>query len=89
MGRFTECQDEGCPIATEFLGHQSHCLECPFNVCRYERHGGFRTLIKELRDTEIRRRHSEGVGIASLSKEFHVSGRTIQRALRSRDGHWD
>jgi len=34
--RESENQDNGCVLATQFLGRRSHCLECPFNDCRYD-----------------------------------------------------
>lgn len=28
--------NSGCPTASAFLGHQSSCLDCPFDPCIYD-----------------------------------------------------
>lgn len=77
-----QAPDSGCQAATEFLHHQSSCLDCPFSQCLMElgRIGG--GLKKHLRNAEIRRRRAEGATITSLCKELQVSKRTVKRVLR-------
>lgn len=34
MNQFPDYPDDmGCEAATDFLGHQSHCLSCPWGKC--------------------------------------------------------
>jgi len=76
-------RDEGCAVATTYLGHQSHCAECPFPRCIYEEPWGKQHRIKRLRDKEIVRQFTtEGKGVNELALSFNVSQRTIQRVLK-------
>jgi len=80
-------RDEGCEMATAYLGYKSHCSECPFLKCIYEEPRGRQRWLKTLRDKEIMRRFTtEGKGLKELAFTFNVSQRTVQRVLkRSRD----
>jgi hypothetical protein len=76
-------QDEGCELATAYLGHQSHCSKCPFPECIYDEPRGKQRWSKRLRDEEIVRQFTtEGKGIKELALTFNISQRTVQRALK-------
>ena len=76
-------RDEGCEVATAYLGHQSSCLNCPFSKCIYDQYGGKQRWLKRLRDKEmVRLFTTEGKGIKELALIFGVSLRTVQRALK-------
>jgi len=76
-------QDEGCEVATTYLGHQSSCLNCPFPKCIYDQYGGKQRWLKRLRDDEmVRLFTTTGKGIKELALSFGVSQRTVQRALK-------
>jgi len=48
-------RNEGCELATVYLGHQSYCSEYPFHKCIYEEPRGRQRWLKRLRDKEIAR----------------------------------
>ena len=76
-------RDEGCEVATAYLGRQSYCSECPFPKCIYEESGGKQRWLKELRNREMLRQFTtEGKGIKELALAFRVSQRTVQRVLK-------
>ena len=76
-------QDDGCELATDYLGHKSSCLNCPFAKCIYDEPRGRQRHIKTLRDRKIVRLfNSKGKGIKELALMFGVSQRTVQRALK-------
>ena len=64
--------DSGCPEATDYLGEQSHCYECPFPRCVYES-GGKRRLLTELRNMKLLRLWRQGKDSAELSDSFNLS----------------
>jgi hypothetical protein len=71
-------RDEGCELAAS-------CLNCPFPECIYDEHGGKQRLLKKQRDIEIARLfNEEKKSIKELAQIFHLSIRTIQRALAKR-----
>ena len=74
--------DSGCEAATEYLGYQSSCLNCPFPKCVLDEMGiGFARARKRNRNEEIRQRFNDGEGIADLAKAFGVCQKTIQRVV--------
>lgn len=76
-------QNNGCDVATNYLGKKSSCLDCPFSECIYDQPGGKQQLSKRLRAQEMARLFTtEGKGIKELSALFDVSQRTVQRALK-------
>ena len=76
-------RDEGCELATAYLGRQSRCSKCPFPKCIYEEPRGKQRWLKRLRDEEIVRQFtSGGKGIKELALIFNISQRTVQRALK-------
>lgn len=76
-------RDEGCELATAYLGYQSRCSECPFPRCIYDEPRGRQRWLKRLRDREIVRQFvTEGKGIKELALTFNISQRTVQRVLK-------
>lgn len=74
--------DKGCKQATDYLGHQSSCLQCPFPKCVYdELRVGVIRANKRTRNEEIRERFYKGESVADLAKAFGVHKRTIQRIV--------
>jgi len=83
LPEYCHYRDEGCELAGAYLGHQSHCSECPFPQCIYDQPRGKQHLLKGLRDEEILRQFTdEGKGIKELALAFNVSQRTVQRVLK-------
>jgi len=76
--------DSGCKVATEYLGRQSSCLDCPFKrKCVYDTGRiGIANIRKRRRDGEIIRRWKQGERIKDLAVEFGVTIRTIQRVVK-------
>jgi len=76
-------QDDGCELATAYLGHKSSCLNCPFERCIYDEAGGRQRYMKKLRDREvIRLFNTGGERVKELALMFGISQRTVQRALK-------
>ena len=46
-------RDEGCEMASVYLGYQSSCLNCPFPKCVYDQYGGKQRWLNQLRDREM------------------------------------
>lgn len=83
LPEYCHYRDEGCDLATAYLGYESHCSECPFPKCIYEEPRGRQRWLKTLRDKEIMRRFiTEGKGLEELALTFSVSQRTVQRVLK-------
>ena len=81
---FCRYHDDGCELATTYLGAKSSCLNCPFSRCVYDEPGGQQRMIKRLRAREMARLfNKEGKGIKELAIMFGVSRRTVQRALKA------
>jgi hypothetical protein len=80
-------RDDGCELATAYLGHKSSCLNCPFSGCIYDQPGGRQRWLKKLRDEEIVRLfNTKGKKGKELAMMFGLSQRTVQRVLkRDRD----
>lgn len=79
---FYKKKDTGCHAATEYLGHQSACLSCPFRKCVFDEPGvGVRRAKKRNRNEEIIRRFKEGKSILDLAVAFDVHQRTIERVI--------
>lgn len=82
-------KDSGCQRATDYLGHQSSCLFCPFSKCDLDGKGvGIATIKKRSRNEEIIQRLRKGENTSDLAIAFGVSQRTIQRVIKMwlRDG---
>lgn len=68
-------RDAGCEFA-------SSCLACPYPQCLYDEPRGRQRWLKELRSKEINRLFADGLGTKDLGRQFGLSQRTIQRALK-------
>ena len=75
--------DNGCPEATEYLGKQSHCLDCPFYPRPCIQEG--RQTRNRLRNEIIVQKAREGATVRALAGEFGISISTIQRILRDQE----
>jgi len=82
LPEYCHYRDEGCELATAYLGRQSLCSECPFPRCVYEEPRGRQRWLKGARDKEIVRQFTEGKGIKELAVAFNISQRTVQRVLK-------
>lgn len=70
---------DGCKLATNYLGHQSSCFDCPFDP---ECHKDNPRLVKRLmRNRDIISAFKEDKTIEELAVMFSVSKRTVQRVL--------
>ncbi|MCY4454695.1 MAG: hypothetical protein OXC56_00090 [Chloroflexi bacterium] len=68
-------RDSGCDLFPS-------CLSCPLPRCRYDEPGGVRAMLNRTRDREIRRmRLDDQVPVNEIARRFHVSRRTVFRAL--------
>lgn len=88
-GYLTNYKDMGCKRATDYLGYQSECLDCPFSECievlvDNTRAEGKRMPIlnKFVRDQAIQLAWVEGKTQREIAKEFGIHIRTVQRVLR-------
>ena len=83
LPEYSHYRDQGCELATAYLGHPSLCSECPFPRCIYDEPRGRQRWLKRLRDGEILRQFTtEGKGIEELATAFNISQRTVQRVLK-------
>jgi hypothetical protein len=79
LPEYCRYQDDGCEFANS-------CLNCPFPDCIYAQPGGRQQWLKNLRDQEVLKLHSQGKSVKELAEMFGLSPRTIQRILkRDRD----
>ena len=78
---FCRYRDEGCEYAHS-------CLRCPFPQCLYDEPRGRQRWMKGLRDREIKKLYSGGRKIKELALMFGLSQRTIQRALKENNRHY-
>lgn len=74
--------DHGCSFAPS-------CLQCPFEVCRYDRGFAGNRVSKAQdrveRDRKITRMRAKGMQVEHIAKACGISGRTVARIL-SRKG---
>lgn len=76
----TDYRDDGCEVAPA-------CLECPLVRCRYDERGGRKAMEARERHHEIRTAYLDGnTDVDSLASEFHVSRRTVFRAVEKLRG---
>lgn len=69
-------RSEGCELAP-------CCLECPFPACVKEEIVEGKRWLKALRDASISElRRCDGASIGELGRQFHVSKRTVYRAIK-------
>ncbi len=67
-------KDIGCSAATNFLGEQSQCSECPFPVCHEDM-----DAVREYRNKEIQNRLKLGQSYGMIAQEFNISTKTVGR----------
>ena len=80
LPEYQEYRDEGCDLFAA-------CLACPLQRCRYDVPGGVRALLNRERDHQIRvTRDSGNLSVDGIAARFHVSRRTVFRALHLRGG---
>jgi hypothetical protein len=73
---FCHYRDEGCELSAS-------CLNCHLPNCVYDQPRGRQRWLKQGRDSEIARRFTrEGKTVNTLAREFGISRRTVQRALK-------
>jgi hypothetical protein len=70
----TRYKDDGCSISES-------CFTCPLPRCRYEEPGGLRSVLNQMRDSEILALKQNGVPVEELADRFQVSRRTVFRVL--------
>lgn len=71
----SEYVDSGCSLAPS-------CLNCPFEVCRYDR-----AAARVGRDAEIRRLYRErGLTFGQLSTRFGLTRKRVWRIVRTAEG---
>ncbi len=73
--------DSGCKAATEKLGRQSPCLECPFPECVLI--GGLATYSKKVRNAQIIRM-SKTKTLGEIAVEMGLSWRHVLRIISGR-----
>lgn len=84
---FYSSSDSGCWQATEHLGYQSSCLNCPFPKCKLDEPGfGPGRAKKRSRNEEIIQRFKKGEEVADLAIAYGVSRRTVQRVVKKSRG---
>lgn len=78
--------DSGCPIATEYLGRPSLCLNCPFpRKCVLEVAGiGVEAIKKQKRNQEIRRMAQDGVKVATIARKFGISWCAVSLIIKTK-----
>ena len=66
-----ERDDKGCSLAPK-------CLECPFDLCRYDTGN---PGVKPMQGTAIRRARRDGASVDELCQRWRLSKRHVQRIL--------
>jgi len=69
-------RDDGCEVATVYLGHKSSCLSCPFPGCIYDQPGGRQRWLKKLPEvekTKVCRLLEEASNIPEKVKKHYVA----------------
>ncbi|KKM07918.1 hypothetical protein LCGC14_1729060 [marine sediment metagenome] len=75
--------DKGCQEATEFLGYQSLCLQCPFGDCVLDiKDEGAKTRKKKVRNEQILQAIKDGSRVEEVAVFYGISTRTVQRVLK-------
>lgn len=77
--------DGGCSAATDFLGHQSSCLLCPFLCCMDDLKSYDRYLLKRKTTIETAYKlHASGKTPCIIANKLKIAQSTIQRWLTYR-----
>jgi AraC-like DNA-binding protein len=68
--------DNGCEVS-------GTCLACPLPQCKFDNLLWYRAYRREGRDLELQEAHNaEKLSVFEIAQRFHISSRTVQRALR-------
>lgn len=68
--------DRGCEVSTT-------CLNCPLPRCKHDDPAWYRAFLREGRDLEMAgARAQEGLSVFEVARRYHLSPRTVHRALR-------
>jgi hypothetical protein len=68
--------DRGCEVSMT-------CLDCPLPRCKYDDPTWYRDLRRQGRDLElVGACHQEGLSVFEVARRYHLSPRTVHRALR-------
>lgn len=74
-GEQEQDQDKGCKFA-------ARCLDCPFEECIRAEVVDIKNWLKTRRDASIvELKRTSGMSISKLAKHFHVTQRTVYRAI--------
>ena len=73
-------RDKGCKMATEYLGRQSSCFQCPFADCIK---GKVSLLKKAKRNKAIIADFIAGMSRRRLAAKYKINHRTIDRILKT------
>jgi len=76
--------DTGCQYATEYLGRQSSCLDCPFSECVFDKPDELGYWKNRHRHEEIIKQYERGKTPEELASLFGVSSITVYNVLRGR-----
>jgi DNA invertase Pin-like site-specific DNA recombinase len=68
--------DDGCELYPK-------CLECPLPRCVFEKKGGLRQRLKELRAIAIMEMVKEGSSKEEIADYFNLSVRSVERTIKS------
>ena len=81
--RYKQYPDRGCPQATAYLGHQSRCLDCPFEDCLFQRATVSTTQKPSERNITIYQQYHAGTSKRRLAQEYGVCPRTIRLVIQN------
>ena len=74
--------DSGCEKASEYLGYQSSCLECPFDTCVLDESAREALVARRAkRNAEISRLCRQGKSRVSIAQRFNLKKNTIDWIL--------
>ena len=81
--RYKQYPDRGCPQATAYLGHQSKCIECPYEDCLFMRAAVSTTQKPTERNMTIYQQYQAGTSKRRLAQEYGVCPRTIRLIIQN------
>lgn len=68
--------DTGCEVSAS-------CLSCTLPQCKFDDPTWYQALRRQDRDLELLDAHElEGLSVFQVARRFHISPRTVHRALR-------
>lgn len=78
----TVASDKGCRHATEYLGEQSYCLDCPFPECVFDKPNRLRYWKESKKREDILMQLRQGSSVKELASLYGVSIVTVYSVLR-------